>query len=156
MPRKYTPPKQELKPDFRYDSLLVSRFINELMSDGEKSLAQRIVYDALDIVGDRTNEPPLEMMEQAISNVRPTLDVRPRRVGGATYQVPVEVSSGRQGSLARKWLLDAARNRPGHSMAARLANELMDAARGEGAAVRRKEETHRRAQANRAFAHYRW
>jgi small subunit ribosomal protein S7 len=126
------------------------------MKDGKKSTASRIMYDTLDIVEERMKQPPLEVMEEAVRNVSPALEVKPRRVGGSTYQIPVEVSSGRRSSLAMRWILDAARNRPGHSMAEKLAGELMDAASDTGAAYRKKEETHRMAQANRAFAHYRW
>jgi small subunit ribosomal protein S7 len=156
MPRKYTPPKQEVQPDVRYDSLLVSHFINRIMIGGKKSVAQRIVYDALDLIGDRTGKPPLEVLEKAVSNIKPALEVKPRRVGGSTYQIPVEVPQSRQSSLAMRWLLDAARNRPGHSMAEKLGAELMDAANETGAAYKKKEDTYRMAQANRAFAHYRW
>jgi small subunit ribosomal protein S7 len=156
MPRKYTPPKQEVQPDVRYDSMLVSHFINRIMMGGKKSVAQRIMYETLDRMGERMGKPPLEVLEQAVGNVRPSLEVKPRRVGGSTYQIPVEVPRSRQASLAMRWLLDAARNRPGHSMAEKLAAELMDAANENGAAYRKKEEMHRMAQANRAFAHYRW
>jgi small subunit ribosomal protein S7 len=156
MPRKYTPPKQEVQPDVRYDSLLVSDFINRIMIGGKKSVAQRIVYDALDLIGDRTGKPPLEVLEKAVGNIKPALEVKPRRVGGSTYQIPVEVPQTRQSSLAMRWLLDAARNRPGHSMAEKLSAELIDAASETGAAYKKKEDTYRMAQANRAFAHYRW
>jgi small subunit ribosomal protein S7 len=136
--------------------MLVSHFINRIMMGGKKSVAQRIMYETLDRVGERMGKPPLEVLEQAVGNVRPSLEVKPRRVGGSTYQIPVEVPRSRQASLAMRWLLDAARNRPGHSMAEKLAAELMDAANETGAAYRKKEEMHRMAQANRAFAHYRW
>mgnify|MGYP006306263001 CR=1 FL=1 len=156
MPRKYTPPKQEVQPDVRYDSMLVSHFINRIMMGGKKSVAQRIMYETLDRMEERMGKPALEVLEQAVGNVRPSLEVKPRRVGGSTYQIPVEVPRGRQASLAMRWLLEAARSRPGHSMAEKLAAELMDAANETGAAYRKKEEMHRMAQANRAFAHYRW
>ncbi len=156
MPRKYTPPKQEVQPDVRYDSMLVSHFINRIMMGGKKSIAQRIMYETLDSMEERMGKPALEVLEQAVGNVRPSLEVKPRRVGGSTYQIPVEVPRGRQASLAMRWLLEAARSRPGHSMAEKLAAELMDAANETGAAYRKKEEMHRMAQANRAFAHYRW
>jgi small subunit ribosomal protein S7 len=156
MPRKYTPPKQEVQPDVCYDSLLVSHFINRIMMGGKKSVAQRIVYDALDLIGERMGKPPLEVLEKAVGTIKPALEVKPRRVGGSTYQIPVEVPQTRQSSLAMRWLLDAARNRPGHSMAEKLAAELMEAANEAGAAYRKKEDTYRMAQANRAFAHYRW
>ncbi|HEY66933.1 MAG: 30S ribosomal protein S7 [Chloroflexi bacterium] len=156
MPRRYRPPKRQIEPDIRYNSVMVAQFINKIMKKGKKSLATRIMYDALDIVQERTKRPPLEVMEEAVRNVSPVLEVKPRRVGGSTYQIPVEVPPHRQVSLAMRWLLAAARNRPGKSMAERLAGELIDAARGTGAAVKKKENTHKMAEANRAFAHYRW
>jgi small subunit ribosomal protein S7 len=156
MPRKYTPPKQETQPDVRYNSMLVSHFINRIMMGGKKSVAQGIMYETLDRIEERMGKPALEVLEKAVGNVRPALEVKPRRVGGSTYQIPVEVPRNRQASLAMRWLLEAARNRPGHSMAEKLAAELMDAANENGAAYRKKEEMHRMAQANRAFAHYRW
>jgi small subunit ribosomal protein S7 len=156
MPRRYCPPKQSVAPDVRYQSVMVARFINSLMRDGKRSTAARIMYDAMDIVQARMKQPPLEVIEEAVRNVSPVLEVKPRRVGGSTYQIPVEVLPGRRLSLTMRWLLAAARSRPGKSMAEKLANELMDAARGTGAAVKKKEDTHRMAEANRAFAHYRW
>jgi small subunit ribosomal protein S7 len=156
MPRRYRPPKRKIEPDVRYNSVTVAKFINRVMKRGKKSVASRIMYNALDIVETRMKRPPLEVMEEAVQNVSPVLEVKPRRVGGSTYQIPVEVSPDRQLSLAMRWLLAAARNRPGKSMAEKLANELMDAARGTGAAVKKREDTHRMAEANRAFAHYRW
>jgi small subunit ribosomal protein S7 len=135
---------------------MVARFINKIMKDGKKSIATRIVYDALDIVQARMKQPPLEVMEDAMRNISPVLEVKPRRVGGSTYQIPVEVSPDRRLSLTMRWLLAAAHNRPGKSMAEKLAGELMDAARETGAAVKKREDTHRMAEANRAFAHYRW
>jgi small subunit ribosomal protein S7 len=131
-------------------------FINKIMKSGKKSLATRVMYGALDIVEQRMNRPPLDVLDQAMQNVSPVIAVRPRRVGGSTYQIPVEVTPERRTSLAIRWVLGAARSRPGKSMAEKLANELMDAARETGAAVKRKEDTHRMAEANRAFAHYRW
>jgi len=156
MPRRYRPPKRKVEPDARYNSVLVARFINSVMKKGKKSVAARIVYDTMDIVQARTKRPPLEVMEEAVRNISPVLEVKPRRVGGSTYQIPVEVPPIRQTSLAMRWLLAAARNRPGKSMAAKLANELMDAARGAGTAVKKREDTHKMAEANRAFASYRW
>jgi small subunit ribosomal protein S7 len=156
MPRRYRPPKRKVEPDVRYQSVMVARFINSIMRDGKKSTAARITYDAMDIVQARMKQPPLEVMEEAVRNVSPVLEVKPRRVGGSTYQIPVEVTPDRRLSLTMRWLLAAARSRPGKSMAEKLANELMDAARGTGAAVKKKEDTHRMAEANRAFAHYRW
>ncbi len=156
MPRRYRPPKRKVEPDVRYNSVMVSQFINRIMKQGKKSIAARIMYGALDIVEARAKRPPLEVLEEAVRNVSPVLEVKPRRVGGSTYQIPVEVPPDRQLSLAMRWLLAAARSRPGKSMAEKLANELMDAARGTGAAVKKREDTHRMAEANRAFAHYRW
>jgi small subunit ribosomal protein S7 len=135
---------------------MVTRFINKLMVSGKKSTAESIFYDALGIVETRAKRPGLEMFEQAINNVTPILEVKPRRVGGATYQVPVEVPSDRRLSLAFRWLIQSARKRPGKSMAEKLASELMDAANNTGATVKRREDTHKMAEANRAFAHYRW
>jgi small subunit ribosomal protein S7 len=140
----------------RYKSALVSEFINRVMERGKKSVATRVVYDAFDLIQERRNEEPLEVFEQAVRNASPVLEVKPRRVGGATYQVPVEVAPERRTSLALRWMLQAARDRGGHSMADQLASELMDAASNQGSAVRKKEEAHRMAEANRAFAHYRW
>jgi small subunit ribosomal protein S7 len=156
MPRRYRPPKREIEPDLRYNSVLVSRFINKIMKDGKKSLATRIMYQAMDIVQERTRRPALEVLEEAVRNVSPVLEVKPRRVGGATYQVPVEVPPHRQTSLAIRWILSAARSRSGHSMAERLAAELIDAVNKTGAAIKKREDTHRMAEANQAFAHYRW
>ncbi len=156
MPRRYRPPKRKINPDVRYNSVMVSRFINKVMKDGKKSIAARIVYDALDIIKRRTKRHPLDVLEEAVKNVSPTLEVKPRRVGGSTYQIPVEVPPDRQTSLAIRWILAAARKRSGKSMAEKLASELMDAARETGAAVKKREDTHKMAQANRAFAHYRW
>ncbi len=156
MPRRYRPPKREIEPDLRYNSVLVSRFINKIMKDGKKSLATRIMYQAMDIVQERTRRPALEVLEEAVRNVSPILEVKPRRVGGATYQVPVEVPPHRQTSLAIRWILSASRNRSGHSMAERLAAELIDAVNKTGAAIKKREDTHRMAEANQAFAHYRW
>ncbi len=156
MPRRYRPPKRKIEPDVRYNSVMVAQFINNIMQKGKKSIAARIMYDALDVVQDRMKRHPLEVMEEAVRNVSPVLEVKPRRVGGSTYQIPVEVPPDRQLSLAMRWLLDAAHNRPGKSMAGKLANELMDAARGTGAAVKKREDTYKMAEANRAFAHYRW
>ncbi|HHS96635.1 MAG TPA: 30S ribosomal protein S7 [Chloroflexi bacterium] len=156
MPRRYRPPRRKVEPDIRYNSELVARFINKVMKDGKKSLATRIVYNAMDLIEERTKRPALEVFEQAIRNVSPVLEVKPRRVGGATYQVPVEVPPHRQISLAMRWIIAAARQRPGKSMAEKLAAELIDAANKTGAAIKKREDTHRMAEANRAFAHYRW
>jgi small subunit ribosomal protein S7 len=156
MPRRNRPPKRDIAPDIKYNSVLVARFINKLMQDGKKSTAQRIFYDALDIVEGRAKKPGLEVFEQAIRNATPIIEVKPRRVGGATYQVPVEVRAERQRSLAIRWLVDTTRRRPGKTMAEKLANEIMDAASNTGQTVKKREDTHRMAEANRAFAHYRW
>ncbi len=156
MSRRYCPPKRKVEPDVRYNSAIVTRFINSMMKRGKKSVALGIMYDALDMIEARMKRPPLEVMEEAVRHVSPVLEVKPRRVGGSTYQIPVEVTPDRQLSLAMRWLLAAAHNRPGKSMAEKLASELMDAARETGAAVKKKEDTHKMAEANRAFAHYRW
>lgn len=156
MPRRNRPPKREIAPDIKYNSVLVSQFINKLMQKGKKSTAQGIFYDALDLIEDRAKRPGVEVFEQAVRNATPILEVKPRRVGGATYQVPVEVRADRRLSLAIRWLVASARNRSGRSMAEKLAGELMDAANNTGATVKKREDTHRMAEANRAFAHYRW
>ncbi|MEA3346142.1 MAG: 30S ribosomal protein S7 [Chloroflexota bacterium] len=156
MPRRNRPPEREVQPDIRYNSVTVACLINKVMKQGKKSLAMRIVYDAMSVIGERTNRDSLEVVEQAVENAKPVLTVRPRRVGGATYQVPMEVPSSRRLSLALRWLTEAARGRPERLMSQKLATELMDAARGEGGAVRRKEDVHRMAEANKAFAHFRW
>ncbi len=156
MARRGKIPKREVAPDTRYNNVTVAQFINRVMRRGKKSVAARIVYDAFELVQSRTKKDPLEVFDNAIKNVTPVLEVKPRRVGGATYQVPVEVPPERRLSLAMRWLLAAARTRSGKSMAEKLAAELMDAANNTGAAVKRRDETHRMAEANRAFAHYRW
>jgi small subunit ribosomal protein S7 len=156
MPRRNRPPKREIAPDIKYNSVMVSRFINKLMIQGRKSTAQRIFYDALDTIEERSKRPGLEVFEQAIQNATPILEVKPRRVGGATYQVPVEVRPERRRSLAVRWLVASARARSGKSMADKLANELLDAANNTGPTIKKREDTHRMAEANRAFAHYRW
>jgi small subunit ribosomal protein S7 len=156
MPRRNRPPRREIKPDIKYNSVIVSRFINKLMMRGKKSTAERILYDAFDIIESRVQKSPLDIFEQAVNNATPILEVKPRRVGGATYQVPIEVRPERRLSLAMRWLVQNARNRTGKSMAEKLAAELMDAAQGQGATIKKKEDTHKMAEANRAFAHYRW
>jgi small subunit ribosomal protein S7 len=156
MPRRNRPPKRRIAPDIKYNSILVSQFINKLMHQGKKSTAQRIFYDALDLIEERTKRPGLDVFEQAVKNATPILEVKPRRVGGATYQVPVEVRADRRLSLAIRWLVASTRNRSGRSTAEKLASELMDAASNTGATVKKREDTHRMAEANRAFAHYRW
>lgn len=156
MPRRYRPPRREVEPDSKYDSELVARFINRLMERGKKSVAATIMYDAFDIIEERTHKNPLQVFHQAVENATPVLEVRARRVGGATYQIPVEVRPGRRTSLAIRWLIRSAQARKGRPMAERLADELMDASRNTGTTVKKKEDTHKMAEANRAFAHYRW
>ena len=153
--RRKTPPKREVQPDAKYDSVLLSMFVNRLMYGGKKSTAQKIVYGAFDIMQERMGNDPVEMFETALNNVRPTVEVKPRRVGGSTYQVPVEVNRERGTALAMRWLIQNSRSRGGRSMASKLANELMDAVQGQGASVKRRDEVHRMAEANRAFAHFR-
>ncbi len=156
MPRRYRPERRKIPGDLRYNNVTLQMFINRLMKHGKKSTAQRLVYDSFKIIEDRTKKDPLEVFEQAMHNVTPRIEVKPRRVGGATYQVPLEVSPHRQTSLAIRWMLQAARSRGGRSMEAKLAAEFIDAANKQGAAVKRKDDTHRMAEANRAFAHYRF
>jgi small subunit ribosomal protein S7 len=156
MPRRRVVAKREILPDPKYGNQLLAKFINMVMESGKKSVAERILYGALDKVAERAEGEPLEILEKAMENVRPTVEVKSRRVGGATYQVPIEVRPNRRNSLAMRWLIDAARKRSEKSMAFRLAGELMDAAASRGTAVKKREETHRMAEANKAFAHYRW
>jgi small subunit ribosomal protein S7 len=156
MPRRPKYTRQEAEPDAKYNNRWLQVFINKVMWKGKKSLSERIVYEALDIIAERTKRDPVEVFEQAIRNASPVIEVRPRRVGGATYQVPVEVSAHRRTSLAMRWILAAARSRSGRPIAERLASELLDAANNTGVAVKRREDTHRMAEANKAFAHYRW
>jgi small subunit ribosomal protein S7 len=156
MPRRRIVARREILPDPKYGSQLLAKFINMLTIDGKKSVAERIIYGALDQVSQKKSAEPLELLEQAMENVRPVVEVKSRRVGGATYQVPIEVRPTRRNSLAMRWLIDAARKRSEKSMALRLAGELMDAADSRGTAVKKKEDTHRMAEANKAFSHYRW
>mgnify|MGYP001231048019 FL=1 len=155
MSRRYRPEKRDIEPDLRYDNVHVSMFVNRLMYDGKKSVAQSLIYDSFDMIEERVGRQGVEVFEQALQNVMPQIEVRPRRVGGATYQVPVPVDSYRQVSLAMRWLLTAARNRSGQTMADKLANEFIDAANNQGTAVKRRDDTHRMAEANRAFSHFR-
>lgn len=155
MPRRNKPEKREVQPDVRYNSVEVQSFINRIMKDGKKSTASRAIYDAFDIIEERAKKPALEVFLSALKNVSPVMEVRPRRVGGATYQVPMEVPSYRQFALATRWLISAARSRGGRSFSEKMAGELMDAANNTGPAVRKREETHKMAEANRAFSHYR-
>lgn len=156
MPRKGAVRPRPITPDPVYSSILVQRFINRLMFDGKKSVAERIFYGAMEQVEARARRPALEIFEQAIRNVTPIIEVRPRRVGGSTYQVPVEVRPERKYSLALRWMVTNARKRAGRTMIEKLAGELLDAANGAGSSVKKKEDIHRMADANKAFAHYRW
>jgi len=154
--RRSKPERRARRGDVRYNSPLVTEFVNHLLRRGKRSTASRVVYQAFDMMEARGKRDGLELFEQAIKNVSPLLEVKPRRVGGATYQVPVEVAPDRRTSLAMRWLLQAAHSRSGKSMAEKLAGELLDAANNTGSAIKRREETHKMAEANRAFAHYRW
>ena len=156
MPRRKVVAKREILPDPKYDNQTVAKFINHVMTNGKKSVAERIVYGALTHVETRTKRDPVETFEKALEAVAPVLEVKSRRVGGATYQVPVEVRPTRREALAMRWLVDSARGRNEKTMASRLAGELVDAADGRGGAVRKREDTHRMADANRAFSHYRF
>ena len=156
MPRRYRPSKRETKPDMKYNNVMVAKFISKLTKVGKKSLAARIIYNSFDIIAEKMNRNPVDVFEQAVNNAAPVLEVKPRRVGGATYQIPMEVPHDRRISLAMRWLVHSARSRPGKSMAEKLANELMDAAQGTGATIKKKDDTHKMAEANKAFAHYRW
>jgi small subunit ribosomal protein S7 len=155
MPRRNRPERRQVQPDARYNSIEMQSFINRVMKNGKKSVATRLVYDALDLIEERTGKPPFEVFEKALQNVSPAMEVKPRRVGGATYQVPMEVPPYRQFALATRWLIGSTRARSGKSFSEKLAAELMDAANETGAAVHKKEEAHRMARANRAFSHYR-
>ncbi|MCF7983766.1 MAG: 30S ribosomal protein S7 [Thiohalocapsa sp.] len=156
MPRRRIVARRQVLPDPKHGSELLAKFVNMLMKDGKKAVAERIIYGALDQVADKKGADPLETLSQAMENVRPVVEVKSRRVGGATYQVPVEVRPSRRNTLAMRWLIDAARKRSEKSMALRLAGELMDAVDARGSAVKKKEDTHRMAEANKAFSHYRW
>ncbi len=156
MPRRARAIRREILPDAKYHNETVARLINKVMKWGKKSLAERIVYGALQIIGQQGAKEPVTVLEQAVRNVTPQLEVKPRRVGGATYQVPIEVRPERGLSLALRWLVASARARGGKSMAEKLAAELSDASQGQGVTIKKREDTHRMAEANRAFAHYRW
>lgn len=156
MPRRARVTKREIRPDGKYQSEDLSRFINRVMMQGKKSIAERIVYKAMDLIETQTHRSSLDTFEQALRNVTPVVEVKPRRVGGATYQVPVDIRPERRSALAIRWLINSARARRGKSMAEKLAAELMDAAAGQGVTVKKREDTHRMAEANRAFVHYRW
>ena len=156
MPRRAAAVRREVMPDAKYNNRLVTQLINKVLLDGKKSVAERIVYDAFDIVEQRTEQDPLAVFKKAMDNVRPTLEVKPKRVGGATYQVPMEVNSRRATTLAIRWMVNFSRARKEKTMAMRLANEIMDAANGVGASVKRREDLFKMAEANRAFSHYRF
>jgi small subunit ribosomal protein S7 len=156
MPRRGAVPKRDVLPDPVYQSDTVSQFINKMLISGKRSTAEENFYGAMDIIKEKTGQDPLEVFEKALSNVMPMLEVKPRRVGGATYQVPVEVRPDRRAALAMRWLIQASRSRSEKTMRERLAAEIMAAAAGEGASVKKREDTHRMAEANKAFAHYRW
>ena len=156
MPRRRVVAKREVLPDPKFGNTTLAKFMNHVMISGKKSVAETIVYGALDIVQEKLGKDPLEAFDEALENIAPMVEVKSRRVGGATYQVPVEVRPSRREALAMRWLVDAARKRGEKSMAARLAGELLDAAEGRGSAVKKREDTHRMAEANRAFAHYRY
>jgi small subunit ribosomal protein S7 len=156
MPRRREVPKRQPTPDPKHGDRVVGRFINILMRDGKKSTAERILYGAFDDIENKMRSDPLAMFRRALENIRPRVEVKSRRVGGATYQVPIEIRPERASSLAMRWLADYSRKRPGKSMAEKLANEIIDAANERGEAVKKREDTHRMADANKAFAHYRW
>jgi small subunit ribosomal protein S7 len=156
MSRRTRPAKRTTPADARYHSPVLQEFINRMMRDGKKSVATHVMYETLTLVEARAKREPMEVFDQALRNVAPQIEVKPRRVGGATYQVPVEVAADRRMALAMRWMLAAARGRAGKSMAEKMASEIMDASNSTGAAVKRKEETHKMAEANRAFSHYRW
>lgn len=155
MSRRVKPDKRVIQPDVRYQSVPVSFFVHRMMRRGKKSVALHLMYDALDIVKEKTGKEPMEILDMALKNVGPVMEVKPRRVGGATYQVPMEVPTNRRTTLAMRWIIDASRTRAGKSYAEKLATELMDAANNTGSAVKKREETHKMAEANRAFSHYR-
>ncbi len=156
MPRRGAPPKREIGPDPIYQNVLVTQLINKIMLHGKKTLAERVVYQALDAISEKTANDPVITLKKAVDNARPLLEVRSRRVGGATYQVPVEVRPARSTTLALRWLVNFSRQRKENTISDRLVAELMDASQGQGASVKRREDIHKMAEANKAFAHYRW
>ena len=156
MPRRREVPERVIAPDSKYNSALVAKFVNCIMCDGKKSTAESTLYKALDIMGEKTKELPLKMFEQAVDHVRPLIEVKSRRVGGSTYQVPTEIRPSRRTALGIRWIITYARQRPEKGMASKLASELLDAANNRGASVKKKEDTHKMAEANKAFAHFRW
>lgn len=156
MPRRREVPERIVIPDPKYDSRLVAKFIKSIMRDGKKSTAERMLYGAMEIIEGKVNDSPLKIFEQAVDNVKPMIEVKSRRVGGSTYQVPTEIRSSRQNALAIRWLIEFARKRPEKGMSQKLAGELLDAANNRGSSVKKKEDTHKMAEANKAFAHFRW
>ena len=156
MSRRNRAVKREIIPDAKFNSPVITELISRMMRGGKKSVAQRVMYDTLALIEERAKRNPMEVFDQAIKNIMPTIEVKPRRVGGATIQVPVEIAADRRMALTHRWILSAARSRGGKSMAEKLAGELMDAAQGQGSAIKKREDTHKMAEANRAFAHYRW
>jgi small subunit ribosomal protein S7 len=156
VPRRKKVVRRPDVPDAKYKSRNVARFTSKMMLDGKRSLAERIIYDAFENIETKQKRPPLDVFEQALKNATPTVEVKPRRVGGSTYQVPIDVRRDRGNALAMRWLIKSARGRTGRSMAEKLANELMDAAAGQGTTIKKREETHKMAESNKAFAHYRW
>jgi small subunit ribosomal protein S7 len=156
MPRRREVPVRAVLPDPKYNSVLVAKFIRSVMHDGKKSTAEKLLYDAFDIIAKKASEPPLKVFEKALDNVKPMTEVKSRRVGGSTYQVPTEVRPARRQALGIRWMIDFARKRSERGMAARLAGEILDAANNRGGAAKKREDTHRMAEANKAFAHFRW
>lgn len=156
MPRRREVPVREVLPDTKYNSKLVEKFIKSIMLDGKRSVAESILYKALDIVEEKTREPSIKMFEQAMENIKPLIEVRSRRVGGSTYQIPSEIRPSRQTALAIRWLIDFSKKRSEKTMAMKLAGEIMDAANRRGSSVKKREDTHKMAEANKAFAHFRW
>ena len=156
MPRKGPAPRRKIAQDPKHNNLLVARLISQVLRDGKRLLAERVVYQAFDVIEKKTGSPPIEVLQKAVNNVKPLLEVKPRRVGGATYQVPVEVSTKRGLTLALRWMVNFSQERSGKPMAKRLAAEIMEAASNAGSSVKKKEDLHKMAEANRAFAHYRW
>ena len=156
MPRRREVPVREIIPDAKYNSKLVSKFVASIMRDGKKSTAESLLYGAFDIINDKTNEDPLKVFEKALENVKPMIEVKSRRVGGSTYQVPTEIRPSRRTALGIRWVIGYARSRGEKGFGAKLAGELMDAANGRGASVKKREDTHKMAEAHKAFAHYRW
>ena len=156
MPRRREVPERVIVPDAKYNSKLVSKFIKSIMKDGKKSIAEAILYDAMDIIETKTNEPAIKIFEQALENAKPMIEVKSRRVGGSTYQVPTEIRPSRRTALGIRWIIDFARKRSEKGMVNKLSGELLDAANKRGASIKKKEDTHKMAEANKAFAHYRW